>query len=494
MRPRAQSTFDRYNSVLRGKKSKNSKQFAKWFASCKGNLYTTTLHVINSVISKLSQLTVATTVWRGVYGGVLPREFWAANEFGVRGGVEWAFLSATQDHDVAFGYAASKNGAGIVFEFEQGMVDRGADLSWCSQYAHEREILFSPLTSLEVRATRVEGGTLVVVCRVSVNQTDEATDKVVSKRLKLLREMASGMQAEVSAAAASEQHFTRVSIERFNRLLREGPLSSAAERYNDDDVFYEAIGQIVQIKKEMVRAASVLPPSSTSVSLTASGWSLSKSAERVETLCLWLKAEPAAKELDISSAELPLRSADALGAALRGNGTLEHLTLARGASLPIQELTGRTPTRSVKLSRRKLGAVAGCVLAELIALNPSLESLDLSSNMLGQRNDAACFAIADALKAQPPKLSSLSLKGNYIGKEGAIAIADALTHNTILRMVDLSSNEIGVDAVEGLRKSLKHASTSLKTLRLKGNQIDDVSAKWLRSQLMTEVPTLSIDC
>jgi len=350
------------------------------------------------------------------------------------------------------------------------------------------------LTSLEVRATRVEGGTLVVVCRVSVNQTDEATDKVVSKRLKLLREMASGMQAEVSAAAASEQHFTRVSIERFNRLLREGPLSSAAERYNDDDVFYEAIGQIVQIKKEMVRAASVLPPSSTSVSLTASGWSLSKSAERVETLCLWLKAEPAAKELDISSAELPLRSADALGAALRGNGTLEHLTLARGASLPIQELTGRTPTRSVKLSRRKLGAVAGCVLAELIALNPSLESLDLSSNMLGQRNDAACFAIADALKAQPPKLSSLSLKGNYIGKEGAIAIADALTHNTILRMVDLSSNEIGVDAVEGLRKSLKHASTSLKTLRLKGNQIDDVSAKWLRSQLMTEVPTLSIDC
>ena len=134
------------------------------------------------------------------------------------------------------------------------------------------------------------------------------------------------------------------------------------------------------------------------------------------------------------------------------------------------------------------------MLAELIALNPSLESLDLSSNMLGQRNDAACFAIADALKAQPPKRSSLSLKGNYIGKEGAIAIADALTHNTILRMVDLSSNEIGVDAVEGLRKSLKHVSTSLKTLRLKGNQIDDVSAKWLRSQLMTEVPTLSIDC
>ena len=33
----------------------------------------------------------------------------------------------------------------IVFEAEQGMIDRGADLQLLSQYPHEREILFAPL-------------------------------------------------------------------------------------------------------------------------------------------------------------------------------------------------------------------------------------------------------------------------------------------------------------------------------------------------------------
>jgi hypothetical protein len=30
---------------------------------------------------------------------------------------------------------------GIVIEVQQGMVNRGADISWLSQYPHEREIL-----------------------------------------------------------------------------------------------------------------------------------------------------------------------------------------------------------------------------------------------------------------------------------------------------------------------------------------------------------------
>ena len=35
-------------------------------------------------------------------------------------------------------------------QIEQGMVNRGADISWLSQYPHEQEILFAPLSSLEV--------------------------------------------------------------------------------------------------------------------------------------------------------------------------------------------------------------------------------------------------------------------------------------------------------------------------------------------------------
>ena len=44
-----------------------------------------------------------------------------------------------------------------------GMVDRGADISWLSQYPHEKEILFAPLTGLEVQGSRVDGSVLTLI-------------------------------------------------------------------------------------------------------------------------------------------------------------------------------------------------------------------------------------------------------------------------------------------------------------------------------------------
>lgn len=68
---------------------------------CQGNTYTTTLHCINSCILKLSKLSRVGTVYRGLKNGVLPSEFWQENEFGVKGGVEPAFMSTTTDVRVA---------------------------------------------------------------------------------------------------------------------------------------------------------------------------------------------------------------------------------------------------------------------------------------------------------------------------------------------------------------------------------------------------------
>ena len=71
----------------------------------------------------------------------LPASFWEPNEYRVRGGVENAFMSTTLDRTVAMGYASSGGGnhMGIVIEVQQGMVSRGADMCWFSQYPHERE-------------------------------------------------------------------------------------------------------------------------------------------------------------------------------------------------------------------------------------------------------------------------------------------------------------------------------------------------------------------
>ena len=50
--------------------------------------------------------------------------------------------------------ATEKEAASCVMEVKMGMIDRGADLSWLSQYPDEREITFPPYTGLEVLGTR----------------------------------------------------------------------------------------------------------------------------------------------------------------------------------------------------------------------------------------------------------------------------------------------------------------------------------------------------
>ena len=132
--------------------------------------------MINSAIVKLSKLTVACPIYRGIPGR-LPNEFLKRNEYGVRGGIEPAFMSTTTDRKVAMDYAAGSK-AGIVFCIQQGMVDRGADISWLSQYPHEQEILFAPLTGLEVQGTSVERSVVVVDLSVSINLTALTIEQV----------------------------------------------------------------------------------------------------------------------------------------------------------------------------------------------------------------------------------------------------------------------------------------------------------------------------
>ena len=75
-----------------------------------------------------------------MFGTRISGQFWEPNEYGVRGGVEGAFMSTTLDRSVAMGYASGdKDRMGIVIEAQQGQVNRGANMSWLSQYPHEHE-------------------------------------------------------------------------------------------------------------------------------------------------------------------------------------------------------------------------------------------------------------------------------------------------------------------------------------------------------------------
>lgn len=128
----ARCRFAKYNDNLRG--------FGPALEGCKGNKYVTTTFAINSVIVKSSKLTKAAKVYRGVSGGVLPDVFMKPDEYGVRGGVDVAFMSTTSSRDVAVEYAKPKSVGkpSIIFEMEMGMVDRGAELGWISQCKSQR--------------------------------------------------------------------------------------------------------------------------------------------------------------------------------------------------------------------------------------------------------------------------------------------------------------------------------------------------------------------
>ena len=59
----------KYNAVLRGCTSDSmDRAWTKFDQLCKGNKYATTLHVVNSAVVKLSKLTKAAKVYRGIAG------------------------------------------------------------------------------------------------------------------------------------------------------------------------------------------------------------------------------------------------------------------------------------------------------------------------------------------------------------------------------------------------------------------------------------------
>ena len=69
------------------------------------NTYTTTIHGLNSGIIKLSPLSAAVPVYRGISGASLPTAFFEPDSDGVRGIVEPGFTSTTTDRKVAEFYA-----------------------------------------------------------------------------------------------------------------------------------------------------------------------------------------------------------------------------------------------------------------------------------------------------------------------------------------------------------------------------------------------------
>ena len=96
------------------------------------------------------------------------------------GGVEYGFMSTTLDRTIAAKYSkGNAENPSLILEMEMGMVNRGALLSWLSQYPNEAEILLPPLTGLEVSSySEAEDQTLVYKMQLNINMQSMTIEQV----------------------------------------------------------------------------------------------------------------------------------------------------------------------------------------------------------------------------------------------------------------------------------------------------------------------------
>ena len=168
--------YIKYNFILRGAWSFYSNAFIDNYikTSCRGNKYPTTMLYMCLGIQKLSRITKAQKVYRAP-GGILPKAFFKLEADGFRGGIELGLMSTTTNREEAMKYAAY-SGAPVLFEVQQGMVARGADISWLSQFPAEAEVLFGPLTVCEVYRVRAEGAFQIIELRPSTSGAAKASE------------------------------------------------------------------------------------------------------------------------------------------------------------------------------------------------------------------------------------------------------------------------------------------------------------------------------
>ena len=142
-----------YNGILRNVESQEDAATA--------NCYPTTIQLVVSGIRKLSaiaKMPEGGAVFRGLAGLALPPEFFAADAQGCAGGVEASFMSTTLSEEVARKYSGVHEGReATIFRLMLGKTSLGADISWLSQFAGEKEMLFPPRTHLQVVGEPVRG-------------------------------------------------------------------------------------------------------------------------------------------------------------------------------------------------------------------------------------------------------------------------------------------------------------------------------------------------
>ena len=347
----------------------------------------------------MSRLTKVKPLYRGWTDATLPKTFFEADDMGVKGGVEYGFSSTTTERAQAVHYAQGK--ASTILELQMGMVDRGADISWLSQYPHEEETLLPPLIGLQVHGTNVDGGTLVVECRISVNMASLTLEQVAGKRKKLLGDMAAQMAGEVRAGLAADTGAAAETADEAGRMVQtklEPMFAEDAQAFNKDVHFQKAVDEALKAKRSVELAAMLVgagaqggleaaiervePLQGNVVDL--SEMALGEGGADVAVVVAWMRSNPSG--LTRLKIDVPKASAEVV-AALHGlvaqTTTLVDLDAMEeggAATLNVLQLNGTEKVKSMDLSNKGLGPVSAAIITACIQHNAVLESLKCAAS------------------------------------------------------------------------------------------------------------------
>ena len=242
---------------------------------------------------------------------------------------------------------------------------------------------------LQVRGTSVDGGTLIVKTRLSINMASLTLEQVAGKRKKLLADMAVQMAAEVRKGRTAEaaEEAARMVQAKLAPLLE-----GKAEAFNKDMHFQKAVDDALKAKRSVELAAMLVgegaeggleaaiervePLQGNVVDL--SQMALGEGGADVAFVVAWMDSNPSG--LTRLKIDVPKASAKVV-AALHGlvaqTTTLVDLdAMEQGAlNLNVLQLNGTEKVKSMDLSKKKLGPVSAAIIGACIQQNRVLESL-----------------------------------------------------------------------------------------------------------------------
>jgi hypothetical protein len=152
--------------------------------------------------------------------------------------------------------------------------------------------------------------------------------------------------------------------------------------------------------------------------------------EGCKALCRGLKSNAAIRDIDLKGNSLRTGGAEAIGSLLKHNSTLTRLSLEWNFIGTLDE------------------GVA--YLADGLAVNKSLETLDLRSNQITHKGAGE---LASALRKNNT-LKELDLRWNNCGLLGGRVLLSSLQHNKSLIRLDLTGNDVPNDILQSIAVAL----------------------------------------